>query len=68
MRSIKQWVLKCSGCFTTTRELGRSFCAKASLRQVSDCSTHDVFPFYISYDNHPSFTHTHDVFPLYIFI
>lgn len=28
MRSIKQWVLKCSGCFTVTRELDRSFCAK----------------------------------------
>ena len=28
MKSVKQWVLRCSGCFTVHREMGRSFCTK----------------------------------------
>ena len=28
MKSVKQWVLRCSGCFTVHREMGRSFCSK----------------------------------------
>ena len=28
MKSVKQWVLRCSGCFTVPREMGRSFCTK----------------------------------------
>lgn len=28
MKSVKQWVLRCSGCFTVHRDMGRSFCSK----------------------------------------
>ena len=28
MKSVKQWVLRCSGCFTVHREMGRQFCLK----------------------------------------
>ena len=28
LRSIKQWVLRCSGCFTEHRDAGRAFCSK----------------------------------------
>ena len=28
MKSVKQWVLRCSGCFTVHREMGRQFCTK----------------------------------------